>query len=200
VAHITVISLTECWPHLVLTPHYETCWTETGLRPWLHMFGDKVSKQIPSTQRLASGCEAWCSKFPMTILTASDNFTIRLYYTLDHSCYRTAAARPGLISDRVEQIGSVWKLCVSVFFSNAISHFSYFSLVNFLLLSQFRPRLGSGCESSGSVVQTLDVIRELHGDAFAAHEVPLDAMMESLGKTWLNRIEKWNRSVRSVFY
>eukprot|EP00435_Cladocopium_sp_Y103_P072952 s699_g41.t2 len=32
----------------------------------------------------------------------------------------------------------------------------------------------------GSVVQTLDVIRELHGDAFAAHEVPLDAMMELL--------------------
>ena len=50
----------------------------------------------------------------------------RFGYTLDHSCYRTAAARPGLISDRVEQIGSVSKLCVSVVFSNAISLFHLF--------------------------------------------------------------------------
>ena len=50
----------------------------------------------------------------------------RFGYTLDHSCYRTAAARPGLISNRVEQIGRVWKLCVSVFFSNAISLFHPF--------------------------------------------------------------------------
>lgn len=37
------------------------------------------------------------------------------------------------------------------------------------------------CEFGGSVVQTLDVIRELcPGDVFAAHEVPLDAMMQPL--------------------
>lgn len=45
----------------------------------------------------------------------------------------------------------------------------------------FNPEVGVrllGLLRQGSVVQTLDVIRELHGDAFAAHEVPLDAMME----------------------
>lgn len=40
-----------------------------------------------------------------------------------------------------------------------------------------------GMLQQGSVVQTLDVIRGslCPGDSFAAHEVPLDAMMESLG-------------------
>ena len=50
----------------------------------------------------------------------------------------------------------------------------------------FQPATCATCSAlfdRGSVVQNLDVIRGslCPGDMFAAHEVPLDAMMESLG-------------------
>lgn len=58
----------------------------------------------------------------------------------------------------------------------------------------------------GSVVQTLDVIRGslCPGDSFAAHEVPLDAMMESLGPhrnkwPWRQCQDDWERSTICVF-